>query len=68
MTEIGHCVVHKIGEEHCKCEAFSDGVEWDQGKRIKKGERHENVRQEAWLIGWLLNLKRLAAIQARATA
>ena len=28
----------------------------------------ENVRQEAWMMGWLLNLKRLAALQARATA
>ena len=28
----------------------------------------ENVRQEAFLIGWLLNLKRLAAIQAYNTA
>lgn len=27
-----------------------------------------NVRQEAFLIGWLLNLKRLAAIQAYSTA
>ena len=28
----------------------------------------ENVRQEAWMMGWLLNLKRLAALQARVTA
>lgn len=28
----------------------------------------ENVRQEAWMMGWLLNLKRLAALQERATA
>lgn len=28
----------------------------------------ENVRQEAWMMGWMLNLKRLAALQARATA
>lgn len=28
----------------------------------------ENVRQEALMMGWLLNLKRLATLQARATA
>lgn len=28
----------------------------------------ENVRQEALLMGWMLNLKRLASLQARATA
>lgn len=28
----------------------------------------DNVRQEALMIGWLLNLKRLATLQARATA
>ena len=28
----------------------------------------ENVRQEELMIGWLLNLKRLAALEARATA
>jgi hypothetical protein len=28
----------------------------------------EHPAQEAWLIGWLLNLKRLVSLQAAATA
>jgi hypothetical protein len=45
---------------------------WGEGKDLhglrRFGRRMlENVRQEAWLIGWLLNLKRLSRLEAMAT-
>jgi len=48
-------------------ELWGEGKDWHGLRRFAR-RFLENVRQEAWLIGWLLNLKRLAAIQARATA
>jgi transposase len=46
---------------------------WGEGKELHGLRRFlrrglANVRQEALLIGWLLNLKRIAALQARTTA
>jgi transposase len=46
---------------------------WGEGKEfhcLRRFSRRglEKVRQEAHLIGWLLNLKRLSALQAAATA
>lgn len=46
---------------------------WGELKVFHGGRRFmrrflENVRQEAWMLGWILNLKRLAVLQARATA
>lgn len=46
---------------------------WGEGKELHGLRRFlrrmlANVRQEALMIGWLLNLKRLAALQARAAA
>ena len=46
---------------------------WGEGKELHGLRRFSrrmlaNVRQEAWIKGWLLNLKRLAALQATATA
>jgi len=46
---------------------------WGELKGSHGGRRFvrrflENVRQEAWMMGWLLNLKRLAVLQARSTA
>ena len=46
---------------------------WGEGKELHGLRRFArrmltNVRQEAWIKGWLLNLKRLAALQAMATA
>ena len=43
---------------------------WGEGKELHGLRRFarrqlENVRQEAYMIGWLLNLKRLATLQAR---
>ena len=46
---------------------------WGEGKDLHGLRRFarrmlDNVRQEAWLIGWLLNLKRLAVLEAMSTA
>lgn len=46
---------------------------WGEGKELHGLRRFarrmiENVRQEAWIKGWLLNLKRLAVLEARAPA
>jgi transposase len=47
-------------------ELWGEGKDWHGLRRF--GRRMlTNVRQEAWLIGWLLNLKRLATLEARAT-
>lgn len=48
-------------------ELWGEGKDWHGLRRFSR-RALENVRQEAWLIGWLLNLKRLAALEARATA
>ena len=48
-------------------ELWGEGKDWHGLRRFAR-RFLENVRQEAWLSAWLLNLKRLAAIQARATA
>ena len=48
-------------------ELWGEGKDWHGLRRF--GRRMlENVRQEAWLIGWLLNLKRLAVLEATSTA
>jgi len=48
-------------------ELWGEGKDWHGLRRF--GRRMlVNVRQEAWLIGWLLNLKRMATLEARATA
>ncbi len=46
---------------------------WGEGKELHGLRRFsrrmlDNVRQETWIKGWLLNLKRLAALEARAPA
>ena len=48
-------------------ELWGEGKDWHGLRRFTR-RMLENVRQEAWMIGWLLNLKRLVALQARATA
>lgn len=48
-------------------ELWGEGKDWHGLRRFAR-RMLENVRQEAWMIGWLLNLKRLATLQARATA
>jgi transposase len=45
---------------------------WGEGKELHGMRRFkrrllENVRQEAYMMGWLLNLKRFAVLEARAT-
>jgi transposase len=48
-------------------ELWGEGKDWHGLRRFAR-RMLVNVRQEAWMIGWLLNLKRLASIQAMATA
>jgi hypothetical protein len=48
-------------------ELWGEGKDWHGLRRFAR-RMLANVRQEAWMIGWLLNLKRLATIEARATA
>lgn len=48
-------------------ELWGEGKDWHGLRRFAR-RTLMNVRQETWLIGWLLNLKRLAALEARATA
>lgn len=48
-------------------ELWGEAKDWHGLRRFAR-RMLVNVQQEAWMIGWLLNLKRLAAIQARATA
>jgi transposase len=48
-------------------ELWGEGKDWHGLRRFAR-RLLVNVRQEAWMIGWLLNLKRLASIQAMATA
>ena len=48
-------------------ELWGESKDWHGFRRFLR-RMLENVRQEAWMMGWLLNLKRLAALQARATA
>lgn len=48
-------------------ELWGEGKDWHGLRRF--GRRMlVNVRQETWMIGWLLNLKRLATLEARAAA
>jgi len=48
-------------------ELWGEGKDWHGLRRFAR-RMLENVRQEAWIIGWLLNLKRLASLQAMVTA
>jgi len=48
-------------------ELWGEGKDWHGLRRFAR-RMLGNVRQEAWLIGWLLNLKRLAVLEAASTA
>jgi len=48
-------------------ELWDEGKDWHGLRRFSR-RMLVNVRQEAWMIGWLLNLKRLAVLESRATA
>jgi hypothetical protein len=41
-------------------ELFGEGKDWHRLRRFRRRGLHR-VRQECWLIGWVLNLKRLAS-------
>jgi transposase len=43
-------------------ELFGEGKDWHGLRRFRRRGLHR-VREEAWLIGWVLNLKRLATLQ-----
>lgn len=47
-------------------ELWGEGKDWHGLRRFAR-RMLENVRQEAWMIGWLLNLKRLASLELRTT-
>lgn len=47
-------------------ELWGEGKDWHRLRRFAR-RMLGNVRQEAWMIGWLLNLKRLVALQTAAT-
>jgi transposase len=42
-------------------ELFGEGKDWHGLRRFRRRGLHR-VREEAWLIGWVLNLKRLATL------
>jgi transposase len=42
-------------------ELFGEGKDWHGLRRFRRRGRHR-VREETWLIGWVLNLKRLASL------
>jgi transposase len=44
-------------------ELFGEGKDWHGLRRFRR-RGHRRVQQEAWLIGWVLNLKRLAKAHA----
>ena len=48
-------------------ELFGEAKEW-QGLRRFRRRGLEQVREETWLIGWVLNLKRLAKLTIPAQA
>ena len=48
-------------------ELWGEGKDWHGLRRFSR-RMLENVSQEAWMIGWLLNLKRLAVLEAATTA
>ena len=48
-------------------ELWGEGKDWHGLRRFSR-RQIPRVRQEAWLIGWLLNLKRLSGLQAACTA
>lgn len=57
--------VHEVGyqlSQRCRKlieELFGEGKDWHGFRRFRRRGRHR-VQQEAFLIGWVLNLKRLA--------
>ena len=48
-------------------ELFGEGKDWHGLRRFRRRGVHR-VREEAWMIGWVLNLKRLATLKAAEAA